>query len=54
MRILYIEDDPAHIELTRRSLETNGGKFEADLYFEGGKIDISQDTIQEWISIKNR
>ncbi len=28
MRILYIEDDPAHIELTRRSLETNGGKFE--------------------------
>lgn len=34
--------------------QTNGGKFEADLYFEGGEIDISQDTIQEWISIKNR
>lgn len=32
--------------------QTSGGKFEADLYFEGGKIVISQDTIQEWISIK--
>ena len=34
--------------------QTNGGKFEADLYFEGGEIVISQDTIQEWISIKQR
>jgi len=34
--------------------QTNGGKFEADLYFEGGEIVISQDTIQEWISIKNQ
>lgn len=28
MRILYIEDDPAHIELTRRSLEADSGEFE--------------------------
>ena len=34
--------------------QTNGGKFEADLYFEGGEIVISQDTIQEWISIKHQ
>lgn len=34
--------------------QTNGGKFEADLYFEGGEIVINQDTIQEWISIKKR
>jgi len=34
--------------------QTNGGKFEADLYFEGGEIQINQDTIQEWISIKNQ
>ncbi len=34
--------------------QTSGGKFEADLYFEGGEIVISQDTIQEWISIKNQ
>ena len=34
--------------------QTNGGKFEADLYFEGGEIVISQDTIQEWISIKQQ
>lgn len=34
--------------------QTNGGKFEADLYFEGGEILINQDTIQEWISIKNQ
>jgi len=34
--------------------QTNGGKFEADLYFEGGEIQINQDTIQEWIFIKNQ
>jgi AccI restriction endonuclease len=34
--------------------QTNGGKFEADLYFEGGEIIISQDTIQEWVSIKQQ
>jgi hypothetical protein len=34
--------------------QTNGGKFEADLYFEGGEIVISQDTIQEWVSIKQQ
>lgn len=34
--------------------QTNGGKFEADLYFEGGEIVISQDTIREWISIKSQ
>ena len=34
--------------------QTNGGKFEADLYFEDGEIVISQDTIQEWISIKSQ
>ena len=28
MRILYIEDDSTHIELTRRSLETDSGDFE--------------------------
>ena len=33
--------------------QTNGGKFEADLYFEGGKIEINQDTIHEWLSLKN-
>lgn len=33
--------------------QTNGGKFEADLYFEGGEIDINQDTIHEWLSLKN-
>lgn len=32
--------------------QTNGGKFEADLYFEGGKIEINQDTIQKWLSLK--
>jgi hypothetical protein len=34
--------------------QTNGGKFEADLYFEVGEIVISQDTIQEWVSIKQQ
>ena len=33
--------------------QTNGGKFEADLYFEGGEIEINQATIHEWISLKN-
>lgn len=33
--------------------QTNGGKFEADLYFEGGKIEINQATIHEWLSLKN-
>lgn len=34
--------------------QTSGGKFEADLYFESGEIVISQDTIQEWTSIKKQ
>lgn len=33
--------------------QTNGGKFEADLYFEGGEIEINQATIHEWLSLKN-
>jgi hypothetical protein len=33
--------------------QTNGGKFEADLYFEGGEIKINQATISEWLSLKN-
>lgn len=33
--------------------QTNGGKFEADLYFEGGEIEINQATIREWLSLKN-
>ncbi len=33
--------------------QTNGGKFEADLYFEGGEIEINQTTIDEWLSLKN-
>lgn len=33
--------------------QTNGGKFEADLYFEGGEIEINEDTIHEWLSLKN-
>lgn len=32
--------------------QTNGGKFEADLYFEGGKIEINQATIQQWLTLK--
>lgn len=33
--------------------QTNGGKFEADLYFEGGEIEINQATIHKWLSLKN-
>jgi DNA-binding NtrC family response regulator len=28
MKILYIEDDPAHVELTLRSLEIHGARFD--------------------------
>ncbi len=34
--------------------QTSGGKFEADLYFEGGKIDINQATIEEWNLLKSQ
>lgn len=32
--------------------QTNGGKFEADLYFDGGKLELSQGTIEEWLALK--
>lgn len=34
--------------------QTGGGKFEADLYFKGGEIEISRDTIREWLSVKKQ
>ncbi len=34
--------------------QTSGGKFEADLYFEGGKIAINQATIEQWNSLKSQ
>jgi len=33
--------------------QSSGGKFEADLYFEGGEIEINQATIHKWLSLKN-
>lgn len=32
--------------------QTKGGKFEADLYFDGGTLVLSRSTVEEWLSLE--